>query len=250
MNRHANHGLLLGALMLAGLPALAADTIDTTGFSLTLVAGTPDDVTLELISATADTVHIRLDNLQASPFVATTTSGTEFDMETALAQLSGQVHDGYRITSLTLNVTASGNLDVPIYDSCLGCTLVDAGTAVNSGLYTWSFTQGAITTELGTDDQTSLDGMQFLTSTAVRTVTGEFGLVTRLDSESAASPLIWQQSTPFGTIDHVESSSASFYIGNAELVFEVALVVPEPGTWAMLLAGLGLLGVTARRRSA
>jgi hypothetical protein len=37
--------------------------------------------------------------------------------------------------------------------------------------------------------------------------------------------------------------------GYNDLVFKVALApVPEPGEWAMMLAGMGLLGVVIRRR--
>lgn len=239
-------GLLLGAMALGGMPAHAATTVDTTAFSLALADATPADVSLELVSADAGTVRIRLDNLQASPFVLTSGEGTVFDAETAFAQLSGQVHAGYRITSLTFNLTASGNLDVPIYEACAGCTLLDAGSAVNSGGYDWSVTANAITSSDG-DGNANLDGMQFHSSTVTRSLTGAFGIDTQFAADSSASPLIWQQATPFGMVDHVEASSASFYIGNAELVIQVA-AVPEPGTWAMLLGGLALLGVAARQR--
>ena len=177
----------------------------------------------------------------------TSTDGTAFDAETALAQLSGQVHAGYRITSLTFNLTTSGNLDVPIYEACAGCTLVDAGSALNSGGYSWAVTADAITDTDG-DGDANLDGMQFHASTVTRSLTGAFGIDAQFDADSSASPLIWQQSTPFGTVDHVEASSASFYIGNAELVIQVAAAVPEPVTWTMLLGGLALLGVAAARQ--
>lgn len=81
-----------------------------------------------------------------------------------------------------------------------------------------------------------------------RSLTGAFGIDTQFDADSSASPLICQQATPFGTVDHVEASSASFYIGNAELVIQVAAAVPEPVTWTMLLGGLALLGVAAARQ--
>lgn len=42
-------------------------------------------------------------------------------------------------------------------------------------------------------------------------------------------------------------SSADIGLGDVTLTFSVA-AVPEPGTWAMLVAGLGALALTSRRR--
>ncbi|MDP2825796.1 MAG: PEP-CTERM sorting domain-containing protein [Sulfuritalea sp.] len=49
---------------------------------------------------------------------------------------------------------------------------------------------------------------------------------------------------------HPGPNDVGNYIGaqNAALNFDIAAVVPEPETYAMMLAGLGLLGVMARRR--
>lgn len=60
---------LLGAMVLGSVPAHSATTVDTAAFSLALVDATPADVSLELVSADTGAVRIRLDNLQASPFV-------------------------------------------------------------------------------------------------------------------------------------------------------------------------------------
>jgi hypothetical protein len=46
------------------------------------------------------------------------------------------------------------------------------------------------------------------------------------------------------TIDGVGSSTGSLYNGNLS-----ATSVPEPGTWAMMLAGFGLIGFAMRRKS-
>lgn len=53
-------------------------------------------------------------------------------------------------------------------------------------------------------------------------------------------PFSYQGNSPF-PLTHV------FYV-NAELTYEYTAAVPEPETYAMLLAGLGLLGFVARRR--
>jgi len=51
--------------------------------------------------------------------------------------------------------------------------------------------------------------------------------------------------TASGNIDTIASSSYSAY---GKVIYTYALPVPEPETYAMLLAGLGLVGAIARRR--
>lgn len=47
----------------------------------------------------------------------------------------------------------------------------------------------------------------------------------------------------------VTLSSLPNYAGVDDLRFEMAQPVPEPGSWAMLLAGFGVLGILTRRRT-
>ncbi|MDP3669586.1 MAG: PEPxxWA-CTERM sorting domain-containing protein [Telluria sp.] len=47
----------------------------------------------------------------------------------------------------------------------------------------------------------------------------------------------------------VTLASMPNYAGVDDLRFEMAQPVPEPGSWAMLLAGFGVLGILARRRT-
>jgi hypothetical protein len=49
-------------------------------------------------------------------------------------------------------------------------------------------------------------------------------------------------------VDFVVGNNGSFYYGNTPIFVTVTTVVPEPGTYAMMLTGLGLLGFAAARR--
>jgi hypothetical protein len=50
------------------------------------------------------------------------------------------------------------------------------------------------------------------------------------------------------TVDFVVGNNGSFYYGNTPISVTVTAVVPEPETYATMLAGLGLLGFVAARR--
>lgn len=47
----------------------------------------------------------------------------------------------------------------------------------------------------------------------------------------------------------IEWYDSAYNVGIDHITFEIAAVIPEPQTYAILLAGLGLLGFAARRRS-
>lgn len=49
---------------------------------------------------------------------------------------------------------------------------------------------------------------------------------------------------------HIDLQSAGPHQSLAQVAVDIASPVPEPGEWAMLLAGLGLMGTIVRRRSA
>ena len=51
-----------------------------------------------------------------------------------------------------------------------------------------------------------------------------------------------------GTSGNTKSLSVTSFNGYANVTYTYAMPVPEPETYAMLLAGLGLMGVVARRR--
>ena len=49
-------------------------------------------------------------------------------------------------------------------------------------------------------------------------------------------------------VDAASSAVAAGYSGNLTLAPVVSAVVPEPATWAMMMAGFGIVGAGLRRR--
>ncbi|PTR08939.1 putative secreted protein with PEP-CTERM sorting signal [Nitrosospira sp. Nsp5] len=49
---------------------------------------------------------------------------------------------------------------------------------------------------------------------------------------------------------HIDLQSAGPHQSFAQVAVDIAAPIPEPGEWAMLLAGLGLMGAIVRRRNA
>lgn len=81
---------------------------------------------------------------------------------------------------------------------------------------------------------------------------GSVGGVNSLISGSNDFALVWDQSTLLPNVFAYTSSNDQGGVWETQdLVFSVAgpASVPEPETYTMLLAGLGLLGFTARRRN-
>jgi PEP-CTERM motif len=80
--------------------------------------------------------------------------------------------------------------------------------------------------------------------------------VTQNAGSSDAIISVGQSGTPYSTYDFGISGNAAgsgnVYWGVNQVQFDITSVsaVPEPGEWAMMLAGLGVVGAVARRRKA
>ena len=75
-------------------------------------------------------------------------------------------------------------------------------------------------------------------------ISGAFSSVTLVDTNGQ-----WGLSNPMGPLTVSVNGNLMTVIDGAETsTFERVAAIPEPETYAMMLAGLGLLGFTARRR--
>ncbi len=139
-----------------------------------------------------------------------------------------------QIDSFSFNITATSSF-------CWGANCFNAGDSLLSG----SVTDAALTGTLGTrvaslnGDTTTGAGISYasplVTFDPGTNYSFDFGL-TNLDRNLASNP---QNSLGSfrGTIDGIFSSDPT-----------PAFNVPEPGTWAMMIIGMGLVGVARRRR--
>lgn len=231
--------LMLGAMLQVVPAAHAATSIDTAGFSLRDTGGL-DAIDMSVLSDQGGTVRIAMPSLAPSPV----DPGYDFRW----SQLVGSVHDGYRITSLTLSAKLSGSLFVTPVEDCWGCSIDIMGSAVNYGRLHLSVGTGGDWTNLPVAAVDNVNGSQAFGTTAAQAIDGDFALdiQSHLGAE-AVDTVQLVQGTDWWSY-RTYPSFASAQLSDFVLTVQVA-AVPEPGIYAMLLAGLGLLGVAARRRA-
>ena len=147
-----------------------------------------------------------------------------------LAQATATIHDFSGLTNIeqTFSIDHSSSSFSDVYS----LTLAAGNTGVNGGFF-------GVTTNVATtfSFSTSLDGTHWSSSVpipaAVDLTDGSFGYATTVSGLTATTPYYFKLS---GT--------------NLDGGYTVHIAaVPEPETYAMLLAGLGLMGSIARRRN-
>ncbi len=238
--------LLAAGALLAG-SVHAGQTLDTAGFSLTQ-PGQWSTAHMTVLSDQGGILQIGISGLQPARTV-TTDLGNEpwYNWDMADTVLAAYAKPGYRLASITLSGTLTGLLDVaPLPAVCNGADYAcGLGTATNQATLEWATSRG----------QTNIDYRQL----EVNNLDGErtFSLTTTLGPGDAFDFHIATYNTAFaeaGRYRHLDASSTNYLpttseIGFGDMVMTVQIVaVPEPGTYAMLLAGMGLLGVAARRQ--
>jgi hypothetical protein len=229
-------GLLLGALLHAAPAAFAATTIDTAGFSLSYLNGYGTaPVQMNLLSNEAGTVRLGIDIAPLDSY--------------AESNFSAIVHEGYRITSITWSATLTGELRPGQLDVCpssYGCD-VDLGTATNRGEFWAPITQNGTWVDVINGGVLNVDGTAALSATSTQPLQGAFSMLVAADAYAYATPTQVVAYYPDYETYHSVDSYAALSMRDVVLTIQVA-AVPEPGTYAMLLAGMGVLGVAARRR--
>lgn len=238
---------LLGAALLAVSAAHAATTIETDGFRLAHV-DMPYPIDMAVLSAVGGEVRIAVRGWQpqinpAWVVAADELPQTEWDIGGGLLQAS--VTAGYRITSMTLAGTVTGALETaPLDSQCGSAQLACArGTAANQATVDMSVLRNGTATGPALWRLDNAQGTQAYSLTANQPLTGEFELAVDTYGVAFATAGVEDR---LGNISYVPSR-ASLGFGDMILTVQVS-PVPEPGTYAMLLGGLGLLGVAARRR--
>ncbi|QBQ39484.1 PEP-CTERM sorting domain-containing protein [Pseudoduganella plicata] len=156
---------------------------------------------------------------------------------------------GYRITGFSFSATVSGSL----YTSTLNTS--DPRYHLDSPAYAANTVTVFLPDGKGGFTQTHLDNVTAATPLSLERHdlsilgTTQFDFDTRVFTQSQYGQYtfydpdtqdIWSSKLP---------ASASLSLSNPTLTIYTALApVPEPATWAMLLAGVGIVGVARRRR--
>ncbi|MUI11574.1 PEPxxWA-CTERM sorting domain-containing protein [Massilia dura] len=153
------------------------------------------------------------------------------------------VRDGYRITSMTLTGTITGVLKVGVPPA-----RGTPGEANNAYSMNWGFVQGGQSVSMEQHAVKDLNGDRQLQLNANLPLEGAFTM--NINSEASLSALsgvsYWYDGDDAEGFVYYKSY-ASLNWHDAVLTVQVS-PVPEPSTWGMLLAGVGLLGIAARRR--
>lgn len=237
-------GLLLGTLILSTPAAHAALTIDTGEFSISYAESYKLPFDMTLLSSSNGVTRIALHGMEPNS-AAVQSYGepqTANNWNFAWALLTTTVQDGYQIRNASLTGTMTGVRSVGQPGAvCDGCT-VETGYAQNAGRFSF----GQFGRSLLQQEVTNVDGVQTLAAGGQTAWGGSFDMV--LNASLDADALGTRVLTPNG-IEYL-ASNASVSLTEIVLTIEVASPVPEPETYMMLLAGLGVAGWAARRRKA
>lgn len=233
-----------GVLCMAGT-VQAASSVSGTNLrieTLESVGGTG----LALLSDSGSTLTLSVTNLMSpgywgvrSPYSGGENGNGDYSWTT----LQFDVRDGYRVTALTLSGKAYGVLDatrVPGDGPDFSSTY-----AHNAFDFSWSVNGTAPVYHVSGQD---VVGNQTFSGTAAQAIQGR----SVLDFSTALSAevkgyLDYQCTDHCWTVEY--PASAGIQISDVVMTVQIA-PVPEPATYAMLLGGLVLTGVVARRRKA
>ncbi|WP_229487543.1 PEP-CTERM sorting domain-containing protein [Pseudoduganella lutea] len=242
------------AMSLAFLPAAHAEQhLTTSGFTLAIAGSSSGSAEIDLLSDTGSTVRIALTGDPANtPVLAYSEDAPRENTVFGGVQLAGTVTEGYRITSLTLSGTlnASSEITPPDFECGINC-FGRGGEAGNEATIAWTLTSAGISTTLPRLNVPYIEGSApFALATNTHT-TGDFTLDIQSTLFAYAAGTMYE-------ITHFEGGSSwisyhSWPAWSALQLTDLVLTanvsaVPEPGTYGMLLAGLGVLGMRARRR--
>jgi hypothetical protein len=244
--------LVLGLATFTSAAVHAEQRIDATGFEMTSRESGFAFDNISLLSDVGGTTRIAVNGFNVATgyrlWEISSHYYGQFPAESVnweYALFDFNVRDGYRITSMTFTGTLTGELEVGVPP--FGGT---TGEANNQYTLNWGFSQGDQSIPMGQQTVKDLNGDQQLQLNANLPFTGNFQMY--ISSEGSLSA----QSGVSYWYDGDDAEGFNYYDSHASLNWHDAVLtvqvspVPEPSTWGMLLAGVALLGVAARRAPA
>lgn len=241
--------LVLGVTTFTSAAVHAEQQVDAAGFVMSIPGYTSDYNNLSLLSDVDGTARIAVNGFNVATGYSlwdVTSYDAGFPAESVnweYALFDFNVRDGYRITSMAFTGTLTGELKLGV-PPIAGTT----GEANNQYTLNWGFSQGNQSIPMGQQTVKDLNGDQQLQLNGNLPFKGNFTM--NINSEGSLSALsgvsYWYDGDDAEVFTYYKSH-ASLNWHDAVLTVQVS-PVPEPSTWGMLLAGIGLLGMAARRR--
>lgn len=242
--------LLLGSTFSMAPFAQGATSIHDPGFSLSLLSSENPDFDMELISKNRGGQYtIGLHGAETAA-LAVTSDGAEgapvVSWSDNRSRLKFDVAPGYFIHYLSLEVSYTGKFAANLPAPCTPwCEATDYATSeANVG---WTTTRGSTTTSLPGGSVVDVDGTVTTRFVAPQSYVTDFDIDLIMDAYVQASRILLYVDD-WGD-PHWGRSTAEMQMRDVRLIMTVSQV-PEPATYAMLLAGLGLVGAGLRRRRA
>lgn len=219
---------LLATALLCSSPSFAKAptyTLDGKGFDVSYTGSK------NALSLSADGTSIVFDNLKAKGGLD---SASEF------ASLTLTLDSGYTFSSLTLNAQGLYSVGNKLFSGASAglVSTIDAGSL-------WSLQAAADSTGIlkgGSGQSWSLNNFYSLASSP-------FAKASTLNLNSALS-LVTGQSSSISTSSYsLKVATSAVQITPSVPTVPTVPAVPEPGEWAMMLAGLGMIGTIMMRRT-
>jgi hypothetical protein len=163
-------------------------------------------------------------------------------------EVAFRIKDGYRITSYTLTGKAIGSLTAAVVEPMSG-----ANTASGNGsahmTSDWDLRSSSGIT--GSVRQSDIVGTQPFAIGRGDNLTGESTLTISNNIGISLQSGYRSYHGDWGYVTEHFASGATLDFSDLELTVQLAPIaaVPEPTTWAMLLGGLALVGLAARKRT-
>ena len=201
-----------------------------------------------VVSTNASATVIGLDS-HASQLQQTVTSTRGAWPTEVFSTMRFEAAEGYRITSVVFSATVSATTTPPEVPE--GAVVVDPHTW-NS--YAWSYLlirpvgSTALPTA-GSRRENFLEPVDLVASEQNSADLRSFDLY----SQIGASAAVWGTSYQLPGVQDIfktYGTTTVSYLNPTLTVYTALAPVPEPGTWAMLGAGLAVIGATRRRKSA